>query len=165
MSKKDIYEIAVKLLGIYFSLIALNQLKEFLLYVFFLSEKELWIDDTVKIFSALVMVGSILIIYLLLFQTQKIVNLITKSSDNEVLNLNLTKKDTFQICFVLAGILTIVFAVPSLIHVGRDCVLTTKSGLEYEKIRLIVPVIEIIFGGVLIKFSTQLSDYINYRIK
>ncbi|MFJ1365887.1 hypothetical protein ACILDU_05510 [Capnocytophaga canimorsus] len=167
MKKRDIYEIAIKLLGIYVAFITLNQCKDFLALLFFIPDyKNVFDNDWTILFSGFVLIGTLLITYLLLFKTQKIVKLIAQPSDEEIVNVQFSKKQLYQICLVLSGILTIVFSIWEFIDVARSFFLYLKdTGLQFNKIHWLFPIVKVIIGGLLVKFSVALSDYINDKIK
>ncbi|MFK8296402.1 hypothetical protein ACI760_09460 [Capnocytophaga canimorsus] len=167
MKKRDIYEIAIKLLGIYVAFITLNQCKDFLALLFFIPDyKNVFDNDWTILFSGFVLIGTLLITYLLLFKTQKIVKLIAQPSDEEIVNVQFSKKQLYQICLVLSGILTIVFSISEFIHVARNFSLSLKdTGLQFNKIHWVFPIVKVIVGVLLVKFSVALSDYINDKIK
>ncbi|MDT9498540.1 hypothetical protein [Capnocytophaga canimorsus] len=167
MKKRDIYEIAIKLLGIYVAFITLNQCKDFLALLFFIpAYKNVFDNDWTILFSGFVLIGTLLITYLLLFKTQKIVKLIAQPSDEEIVNVQFSKKQLYQICLVLSGILTIVFSISEFIHVARNFSLSLKdAGLQFNKIHWVFPIVKVIVGVLLVKFSVALSDYINDKIK
>ncbi|MFJ1378159.1 hypothetical protein ACILPE_10580 [Capnocytophaga canimorsus] len=167
MKKRDIYEIAIKLLGIYVAFITLNQCKDFLALLFFIPDyKNVFDNDWTILFSGFVLIGTLLITYLLLFKTQKIVKLIAQPSDEEIVNVQFSKKQLYQICLVLSGILTIVFSIWEFIDVARSFFLYLKdTGLQFNKIHWLFPIVKAIIGGLLVKFSVALSDYINDKIK
>ena len=120
MKKKDIYEVALKILGLLLVLPIIKKLEQIISFFF------MWMEQfsnpalrgisnqtpllllSIFFFACLVAFSGILI-----FKTEIIAKLISKPSDQfEGLQLPANKKSIFEVSLVLLGLITIVWTVP-----------------------------------------------------
>lgn len=176
MKKIDLYEIALKILGLYLIVIIINQLREVLLYLTVWTQQK----DNQEMFGghdlaptfyaaifgflALTLLSSILI-----FRTKQIAKLICKKSDlEEDLKLFADRKTVYEICLVLLGLVTIVDTLP-------DFIFKLKNYFNYaqahsptndnDKAFLITSGIKIVIGLISIIYTSELSNILTKKRK
>lgn len=176
MKKIDLYEIAIKILGLYLVVVIINQLRDVLIYL------TVWLqqnkhpemfgdfDQTpAVIIMTLGFVALVVLSVFLIFKTKPIAKFISKKSDfEEDVKLFADKKVIYEICLVLLGLITIVLTVPDFIFKLRDHINLVQNNTptgDYDMSFLITSGIKIGIGVVAIIYSTQLSDFLAKRNK
>ena len=116
MKKSDIYEIAIKILGLYLIFKVLDSLKELITYLSFLNNPSSMglFDQTpviaITVFNFLIVT---LFAWLLIFKTKTVTTWICKKEDyQETAKLFTEKKTIIEIALILFGLIVIVWTVP-----------------------------------------------------
>jgi hypothetical protein len=170
MKKTDIYEIAIKILGLYLVVLILSQLQHILNSAGFLIMAENDPDtfghfDQIPLFVG-VLVPFLLLIFFswfLIFRTKYITKLITKDIDyEENIKLFAGKKEIYEIAFVLVGFLTIVLALPDFLYKLISHIQLVQSDsptVHFETNYLIVSGLKVVVGIIAIRYSSGLAGY------
>lgn len=168
MRKADLYEIAIKVLGLYSLVIVINQLRDVLILMGFLlqswgrPEIQRGADQTPIFFVALTG-WVILIIFssLLIFRTKQITKLVSKPADyKDQITLFAEKKTIYEICLMLLGLVTIALTLPDFIVQLRNHIAQVQNDLlpkNPDKTFLITSGLKIAIALVAIIYSRQLS--------
>lgn len=170
MKKSDIYEIAVKILGIYIVVLILSQLRDILNSFGFIFQAKNNPDnfghiDQLPIFIGVLIPFLLLILFswFLIFRTKFITRLITKDIDfEENIKLFAEKKTIYEIAFVLVGFLTIVLSLPDFLYKLISHIQLVQSDLptvHFETNYLIVSGLKVAVGVIAIKYSSELAGY------
>jgi flagellar biosynthesis protein FlhB len=162
MKKSDIYEIAIKILGIYF-LVTIAQLMigSFAYLSAMLFNENLASQDMLYAgVSLFVFIIMILLDLCFIFKTHVIVKMICKSSDFEQdVQFTVSKKSVYEIALVLMGMITIVLAFPDFIYKMWNYVQTLQMSIQ-NKSSLVTSGIKIIVGLVAVIYSTAIANFL-----
>ncbi|MFD0988584.1 hypothetical protein ACFQ1R_00620 [Mariniflexile jejuense] len=174
MKKIDLYEIAIKILGLYLLTLIISQFREVMIYLTVWSQQknnpEIFGDFdqfpafivTLLSFLALIILSSILI-----FKTKQIAKLISRKSDfEEDLRLFANKKTIYEICLVLLGLVTFVLTLPDFIYKLKNHINLVQSNLptkDYDNAFLLTSGIKIGIGLIAIIYSTELSNLVTKK--
>jgi hypothetical protein len=118
MKKSDIFEIAIKILGLYLFVLVIGSLRDILTYLaVFSAQKPGSFGDfnqtTFFLISACYFLALLSSAFLLTFKTKTVVKKISSSSDyEESAQLFADKKVIYQIALVLTGLLLIIWTFP-----------------------------------------------------
>ncbi|WP_321423782.1 hypothetical protein [uncultured Bacteroides sp.] len=162
MKKSDIYEIAIKILGIYFLVTIIQLLVGSLAYLsamFF--NKNLTSDEMLFAgVSFFVFIIMILLDLCFIFKTDMIAKIICKSSDFEQdVQFTVSKKSVYEIALVLMGMIIIVWALPDFIYKVWNYVQSLQMSTE-NKGSLVTSGIKIIIGLVAVLYSTAIANFL-----
>lgn len=168
MKKIDLYEIAIKILGLYLIVIIINQLRDILIYLtvwFQQKNNPEMIGDFNQTPSFVVMIlGFATLTTLsafLIFKTKTIAKLISKQSDfEEDIKLFADKKVIYETCLVLLGLIIVVLTLPDFIFKLINHMTFIQSNnptKDYDTTFLITSGIKIGIGIIAIIYSAQLS--------
>lgn len=122
MKKSDLYEIAIKILGLYLVIIVINQLREVLMYATMLRQPMNALNSSgfqgQSTLFIVVLFNFILLLAfagLLIFRTQKVTSFICKKQDfEEEVTLFAEKKTIYELALTIVGLITIVMTLPEL---------------------------------------------------
>lgn len=170
MTKSDIYEIAIKILGLYLVTLVIIQLREVLTYATFLIQAQ---DnpDVMRNFNQtpilIVTVCSFLVLtaftWLLLFRTKRITKLICKKEDfEEPIKLFLDKKTIYQIALTIVGLLTIILTLPDFAYRLKNHIQLIQNDFStesYDRSFLVTAGLKILIGVIIIIYSKAISSY------
>lgn len=120
MKKSDIYELAIKILGLYLVVPVIEHLREVITYATILTqfqnnpEQFGDINQTpifvVTLFNFLLLTA---FAWLLIFRTRKLTNIIcTKEDYSETAGLFTDKKNIIEIAMILVGLMTVIWTIP-----------------------------------------------------
>lgn len=176
MKKIDLYEIAIKILGLYLIVIIINQLRDILIYftVWFQQKNnpEMFGDFDQTPSLIVMTLGFLTLTALsafLIFKTKSIAKLISRQSDfEEDLKLFADRKIIYEICLVLLGLITVVLTLPDFIYKLRNHITLVQSNIptkDFDTTFLITSGIKIGIGIIAIIYSKQLSDLLAKRNK
>ncbi|WP_157805340.1 hypothetical protein [Confluentibacter citreus] len=176
MKKIDLYEIAIKILGLYLIVIILSQLRDLIVYFTVWTQQkdnpELFgnFDQSPTLiatglgFVALTILSSILI-----FKTKQIAKLICRKNDFEDdITLFAERKTIYEISLVLLGLVTIVLTLPDFIYKLKNHINFVQANLpttDYDKAFLMTSGIKIGIGLIAIIYSTEFSNILTKRRK
>lgn len=174
MKKSDIYEIAIKILGLYLVTIILWQLRDILISIsiYFQAKNNPQMfegfDQTIPILvSILAFTILILITWLLIFKTTSIAKLITKPTDYEnSVSLFAEKNTIYEIALVIVGLLLITETLPDFAYKLKKYLEVIKSDYpqkEYETMFFATSLIKIIIGLIAIFYSNQLANFFSRK--
>lgn len=162
MKKSDIYEVAIKILGIYF-LVTIIQLMvgsfAYLSAMFF--SENLSSDNMLYAgVSLFVFIVMILLDLCFIFKTDMIVRMICKSSDFEQdVPFTVSRKSVYEIALVLMGLIIIVWAFPDFIYKIWNYVQTLQMSTQ-NKSTLISSGIRIVVGLIAVVYSTAIANFL-----
>lgn len=174
MKKFDLYEIAIKVLGLYLVTILITQLKNIFIYLsIYLQQKEQpeKFGDVSQISIFLIVcIGFVLLALLtwfLLFKTREVTQLICKPTDKtENIKLFAERKTVYEICLVLLGLITIILTLPDFIFKLKNYISLVQNGFPIkpnDKSFVIVSGIKIAVGVLAIIYSVQISSILTKR--
>ncbi|UFH36445.1 hypothetical protein [Flavobacterium acetivorans] len=176
MKKSDIYEIAIKILGLYLVTILLWQLRDILSSISLLIQSR----SNPKIFEGfdqtpilLISISSFLVLTiisgLLIFKTKAITKLICKSTDYEdSVSLFAEKTTIYEIALTIVGLLLIVETFPDFAYKLKKHIQFIKSDYpqkEYETMFFMTSLIKILVGLIAIIYSNQLANFFGKKNK
>ncbi len=174
MKKIDLYEIAIKILGLYLIVIIINQLRDVLvqLTVWFQQKNNPeilgYFDQTPSI---IVMIFGLLALItlsaFLIFKTKPIAKLISKKEDfEEDLKIFSDRKVIYEICLVLLGLISVVLTLPDFIFKLKNQISLVQSNIlpkNYDTSFLITSGIKIGIGIIAIIYSKEIADFLTKR--
>lgn len=171
MKKSDIYEIAIKILGLYLIVLILTQLRDILNSMVFMLEAqnnpEAFGDmDQTPIFIGLLIPFLFLIFFswLFIFRTKRITKLIGNKNDyKETAKLFAERETIYEIALILVGLVTIVLTLPEFIYRFTDYIQSVKSDFptnDFDTNYLITSGLKIAVGLIAIIYSNQISTYL-----
>ncbi len=172
MKKNDIYEIAIKILGLYLVIPIINQLKEVLFYISLWSQEKAGADITYNINQSLTMIigiASLIILCLfsgmLIFKTIKITKILCKDSDcrQEEIKLLVTRKTIYEISLGLLGLIMIVWTLPELIFKFNSLIFNRLHNCDLGYFG--ISVLKIIIGFLSIRYSEKMSTFLSKERK
>ncbi|MBK9801296.1 MAG: hypothetical protein IPP56_16770 [Bacteroidetes bacterium] len=164
MKKSDIYEIAIKILGLYLFFISIGLLRETLTtYTVMLKSNQTPdsfgnFDQTPFFILTLAnFVLQIIFASILTFKTKTLAKLICKPTDyNETASLFVDRKVIYEIALVIVGLLTIIWTLPDFAFKLKGHIQLVQSNLQTKNndtnfiitstIKLIVGLIAIIYA-------------------
>jgi hypothetical protein len=162
MKKSDIYEIAIKILGIYF-LVTIIQLMvgSFAYLSAMIFQKNLASEEMMFAgVSFFVFIIMILLDLCFIFKTHVIVKLICKSADFEQdVPFTVSRKSVYEIALVLMGMIIIVWAIPDFIYKLWNYVQRLQMSID-NKSSLIASGIRIVVGLVAVVYSTAIANFL-----
>jgi len=176
LKKFDLYEIAIKLLGLYLVVVIIGQLRDILIFLAVLvqsqknSERLGEMNQTIA-FVVAILGFIVLIIFsgLLIFRTRQITKLICRPTDSEEhVKLFAEKKTIYEICLVLLGLITIVLTIPDFIFKLKNHISLIQNNFptkDYDTTFLITSGIKIAVGIIAIIYSAQLSKVLTKKKK
>lgn len=168
MKKSDIYEIAIKILGLYLFFTAIGLLNDlFQTFALMMQAKvnpELFSDFDQTPFFAL-SVGNFMVVVLfasfLTFRTKAIVKYVCKPIDYvETSTLFADRKVIYEIALVVMGLLLIIWTLPDLAFKWKKYIQQTNGGLDTKFIDnsfIVAAAIKIIVGLVSVAFAKTFS--------
>jgi len=171
MRKSDIYEIAIKILGLYLIVIVIGQLREVIIYATILIQTKNHPDafesfNQTPIFMVTVFSFLILAAFsgLLILRTKKLTKLICKEEDfEETIKFFTDKKTIYEISLTLVGLLTIILTLPDLVYNLKNHIQLVQNDFSTkndETSFLIVSGIKFIVGLLAIIFSKAISNFL-----
>jgi len=170
VKKSDIYEIAIKILGLYLVTILLWQLRDILTSISLLNQSR----SNPKIFEGfdqtpilLISISAFLVLTIisgfLIFKTKAITKLICKSTDYEdSISLFAEKTTIYEIALTIVGLLLIVETFPDFAYKLKKYIQFIKSDYpqkEYETMFFVTSLIKILIGLIAIIYSNQLANF------
>lgn len=167
MKKADIFEVAVKILGLYLFILVIGSLRDILTYLAVVGAKnpDSFGDFNQTLFLIISVFYFLLIFvfaFLLTFKTKTVVKKISSSSDyEESPQLFADKKVIYQIALVLTGLLLIIWTFPDFAFrlVGYFQLLHNGGPVRpYDKDFLITSAIKVIVALFVIFKSNYLSS-------
>lgn len=176
MKKSDIYEIAIKILGIYLVSILLWQLRDILASILLVIQSK----SNPKIFEGfdqtpmiIVSISAFLVVtfisWLLIFKTKSITKLVCKSTDYEdAVTLFAEKTTIYEIALTIVGLLLFVETFPDFAYKLKNYLQTIKNDYpqkQYETMFFVTSLIKIVTGIIAIVYSTQLAKFFAKKSK
>lgn len=162
MKKSDIYEIAIKILGIYFLVTIIQLMVGSLAYLSAMIFNKSFSSNEMLFggVSFFVFIIMILLDLCFIFKTDKIVRLICKSSDFEQdVQFAVSRKTVYEIALVLMGMIIIVWALPDFIYKMWNYVQSLQLSTQ-DKGSLVTSGIKIIIGLVAVVYSTAIANFL-----
>jgi len=162
MKKSDIYEIAIKILGIYFLVTIIQLLVGSLAYLSAMIFNKSFSSDEMLFggVSFFVFIVMILLDLCFILKTHVIVKLICKSADFEQdVPFTVSRKSVYEIALVLMGLIIIVWAFPDFIYKIWNYVQSLQMSTE-NKGSLISSGIKIVVGLIAVVYSTAIANFL-----
>jgi hypothetical protein len=172
MRKSDIYEITIKILGLYLFLTIIVSLRQSVQFLYILNFAEYSPEQIAnyKIMPEIIVFISHLIIvtalaFLFTFKTKIIVRIVCVSTDyEEEASLLADKKSIFEIAIIIVGLMSIIWALPDFLnklqHHIRLVQLNAPTN-DFDTNYLITSGLEILIGIILIYFRKPISSYLS----
>lgn len=170
MTKSDIYEIAIKILGFYLVTLLIIQLREVLTYATFLMQAQNNSDMMGNFNQTPILIATVcsfLVLaaftWLLLFRTKRITKLICKKEDfEEPMKLFTDKKTIYEIALTIVGLLTIILTLPDFAYRLKNHIQLIQNDLStesYDRSFLVTAGLKILIGIIVIIYSKVISSY------
>ena len=171
MRKSEIYEIAIKILGLYLFISILISLRESFsfLYVFSAQYSPEQIDNY-KVYPELItffvhFIVVTVLAFFFTFKSKTVVRLVCVPTDyEEEAKLLIDKRSIIEIALVFAGLMTIIWALPDFfvkIQHHIRLVQLNEPTTAYDRDFLLVSGLEILIGILVITFRNALSSYLS----
>ena len=172
MRKSDIYELAIKILGLYLVVSVIEHFREVITYATVLIQihdkpgQFEGFDQTpvffVTLFNFLLLT---LFTWLLIFKTKKITGLICVKEDyTETTKLFTDKKTIIEIAIILVGLMTIIFTVPEFAVRLKNYVYMAQNSFTLtmnDKSFLFIAGLKIVVGIIALAYSKKISLYVS----
>lgn len=160
MTKKDIYEVAIKIFGIYSIINAIELIQPIISLYYYTNIGEFISVDMkpeynmIQIYNVTLCLFHLLLGLFLIFKTKLILKLIGLSGDLETtLTMSIKKETLFELAFLISGIVLIIWSTPQFIiqlknHIQQVSASTTD--FEIDKSFIFVFILKFIFGIICI---------------
>ncbi len=176
MKKIDLYEIAIKILGLYLVVLIISQLRDVLIYLAAWTQQkknpEMFVgfeQTPVFIITVMGFLALVVLSYLLIFRTKPMARLIsTKTDFEENIPLLASRKTIYEICLVLLGLITIVSVLPDFIFKLKNHITSVQNNSptdSYDRTFLVTSGLKMGIGIISIIYSNQLADLIARKDK
>ena len=181
MKKSDIYEIAIKILGLYLFFTVIGLLRDLLFAFAYMDEAKRNSDlfeqiDPTPYFILSIANFMVVILFasFLTFKSKAIVKLVCKSTDyNETATLFTDKKVIYEMALAIMGLLLIVWTLPDLAFRLKNYIQFVQNDMptkNYDTNFLITSTIKIIVGLIAIIYARAISIFLirdskNGRVK
>lgn len=174
MTKSDVYEIAIKIFGIYLFCVALSLLSQLLLsFSIMLNQVELDMGNSknggqeytaIFIVSLIHWIFILLTSYFFIFKTKLMLGWISDSSDaTSQLDIHISRRSLFEIALVITGFFVVFMSIPdvafsirSLMYIASNEILTSSSR---DQEILFFACTKIILGLCLLFFSKRIVGF------
>jgi len=168
MKKADLYEIVIKILGLYLVVIIINQLRDIMVYLNVLIQSK----NNPEMFNyfnhtsvfLVYLIGFLILISfsgVLVFKTKRITKMICRPTDyKEQLMLVSEKQTIYEICLVLIGLVTIVMILPDFIFKLKNQITLSYYNFptnDYDTTFLVTSGLKIAIGLIAIINSRKIS--------
>lgn len=168
MKKSDIYEIAIKILGLYLFFSSIGLLRDLLTISVVMTQTKQnpdafgGIDQTpFFILSIAYFVFVILFALFLIFKTKSIVKLVCRPADyEETTYLFADRKVIYEIALVIMGLLMILWTLPDFAFKLKSYIQYTQNNIptkDYDTNFIIISAIKIVVGLVAIIYAKSIS--------
>lgn len=170
MTKSDIYEIAIKILGLYLVSLLIIQLREVLTYVTVLMQAQNNPDmmgnfSQTPILIVTVCSFFVLVVFtwLLLFKTKGVTKLVCKKEDfEEPIKFFSDKKTIYEIALTIVGLLTIILTLPDFAYRLKNHIQLIQNDFStesYDRGFLVTAGLKILIGVIVVIYSKAISNY------
>lgn len=176
MKKIDLYEIAIKLLGLYLIVIILTELRDLILY------STAWIQQmnrpqSVEDFdhTPFIIISGFCCLLLIalsgffIFRTKQIAERICNKTEYvENVKIFTGRKTIYEICLVLIGLITIVLALPDFMAILINRIVLIQSEIptgSYDTTIIIALGLKIGIGVISILYASALSNLLTRKNK
>ncbi|OJU46192.1 MAG: hypothetical protein BGN96_06640 [Bacteroidales bacterium 45-6] len=172
MRKSDIYEFAIKILGLYLVVSVIEHLREVISYATILiqlHDKPEQIGEFNQVPIFIVTLFNFLLLttfaWLLIFKTRKLTSLIcTKEDYSETTKLFADKKTIIEIAIILVGLMTVIWTIPEFaiklknyVYMSQNSFTTTMN----DKTFLFIGGLKIVVGIIAISYAKSISSYVS----
>lgn len=172
MKKSDIYEFAIKILGLYLVIPILERLGEVLTYAIILIEfrnQQEQIGNYNHLLVFMVMLFNFILLttfaFLLIFKTRGLTNLICKKDDYlETSKLLTNKKTIIEISTILIGLVVIILNVPGFVVRLKNFVCAAQndfSSTTNNETFLLIEGVKIVIGIIAIYYAKPISSFLS----
>ena len=176
MRKSDIYEFAIKILGLYLVVSVIEHLREVISYVTILIQQHDkpgqfgGFDQTplliVTLFNFLLLTT---FTWLLIFKTRKLTSLIcTKEDYSETTKLFTDKKTIIEIAIIIVGLMTIIWTIPEFSIKLKNYVFKAQNNFTTtmnDNNFLFIAGLKIVVGIIAISYAKSISLYVSKEKK
>jgi len=176
MRKSDIYEFAIKILGLYLVVSVIEHFREVITYATVLiqthdkPEQFGGFDQTpifiVTLFNFLLLT---MFTWLLIFKTRKLTSLICAKEDySETTKLFTDKNTIIEIAILLVGLMTIIFTIPEFAVKLKNYVYMAQNSFTAtmnDKTFLFIAGLKIVVGIIAISYAKKISVYVSKEKK
>jgi hypothetical protein len=171
MKKHTLYELLLKILGVYLLVSLITNLSQVFTYFIFLVNANGSMFNLAEITSVIMIslsiISALLILVLirgLLFKTSKIIKLINIENLEEVIfDGSINRQKVIETSLIIAGMVTIIIAIPefmSSINIYASAIGNIFLTEEFDFGFITVTLFRIIVGVCCIKFSKYFSEYL-----
>lgn len=172
MKKSDIYEIAIKILGLYLVISVIDHFKEVISYatvfIQYQDKPEQFggFNQTpifiVTIFNFILLTA---LAWLLIFKTRQLTSLICKKEDYvETAKLFTDKKTIIEIALIIVGLSTIIWTIPEFAVKLKNYVYMTQHSFTTtmnDKTFLYIGGVKIVVGVIAVYYAKSISSYMS----
>lgn len=176
MKKSDIYEFAIKILGLYLVVSVIEHLREVITYATILIQAQ----DKPELFDGfnqmpifIVTIFNFLLLtaftWILIFKTRKLTSLIcTKEDCSETTGLFADKQTIIEIAIILVGLMTIIWTIPEFgvklknyVFMAQNSFTTTVN----DKSFILIAGLKILVGIIAVSYAKSISSYLSKEKK
>ncbi|MDD4993749.1 MAG: hypothetical protein PHR83_16125 [Paludibacter sp.] len=176
MRKSDIYEFAIKILGLYLVVSVIEHLREVISYATVLiqyHDKPEQFDGFNQIPLLIVTLFNFLLLatfaWLLIFKTRKLTSLIcTKEDYSETTKLFADKKSIIEIAIIVVGLMTVIWTIPEFAIKLKNYVYMAQNSFTApmnDKTFLFIGGLKIVVGIIAISYAKSISSYVSKEKK
>lgn len=176
MKKSDIYEVAIKILGIYLFFNSFGLLREFFYTVMLLveinNEPEIYSDFSPMLIFLMSVVDLGLVVfiaYLLTFKTKSVVKLVCRSTDyEESASMLADRKNLYELAIMVMGLIIIMWTVPDFSIKLKAYVSMVQRDIptrNYDTNFLISSLIKIGLGIAAVVYAKSISSALDKKNK
>lgn len=176
MKKSDIYEFAIKILGLYLVVSVIEHLREVITYATILIQAQ----DKPELFDGfnqtpvfIVTICNFLLLtaftWVLIFKTRKLTSLIcTKEDYSETTGLFADKQTIIEIAIILVGLMTIIWTIPEFGIKLKNYVFMTQNSFTTtvnDKSFILIAGLKILVGIIAVSYAKSISSYLSKEKK
>jgi hypothetical protein len=176
MRKSDIYEFAIKILGLYLVVSVIEHFREVISYATVLIQThdkpgQFGGFDQTPIFIVTLFNFLLLTIFtwLLIFKTRKLTSLIcTKEDYSETAKLFTDEKTIIEIAIILVGLMTIIFTIPEFTVKLKNYVFIVQNNFTptmNDESFLFIAGLQITVGIIALLYAKKISSYVSKEKK
>ncbi len=171
MKKSDIYEFAIKIMGLYLVVSVIEHLRDIVSYatvMIQLPDKPEQMGDFSQMPVFIVILLNFLtltaFVWLLVFRTKKIVRLICSEEDySETTSLSASKTSIIEIALILVGLMTAIWTVPEFaiklnnyVSMTQNSITATMRDITF----LFVGGLKLVVGVLAVRYAKSISSYV-----
>ena len=174
MKKIELYEILIKIIGIYFLLSTIGILKEVLSACIMLFSKNSSVyEESSSIYNMIILIGGFNFLFqltassLIIWKAKNIANKIARNSDSEEnVSINLDKQIILQIAITIAAFLMFFWTIPDFFLNLKNylgLIINEMPTKEFDTSIIILSAFKIVISVFSVTYSQKLSSFLSKK--